>query len=156
MCNVSSMVPWVVLPFIDCMQIKLSDGFQQFFFFFFEPYNFMGRTTWEFVRLFVKILQEDHVEKPLNHLWRSFILWRMLMYNDRKFIIHLPKKYIRRMDFLKSPFCLKLILRLIMALKFGCGFVEWILWECFNPLIHNVPKWSDTLYKSCTKMLQDF
>ena len=115
------------------------------FFFFFEPYNFMGRTTWEFVTLFVKILQEDHVEKPLNHLWRSFVLWRMLMYNDRKFIIHLPKKYIRRMDFLKSPFCLKLILRLIMTLKFECGFVEWILWECFNPLIHNVPKWSDTL-----------
>ena len=138
MCNVSSMVPWVVHPFIDCMQIKLSDGFQQFF--FFEPYNFMGRTTWEFVRLFVNILQEDHVEKPLNHLWRNYVnvQWQKVYYSS-------AKKMYQTDGFFKKPFLSKTDFKTNYGFKIRVWFCWMNLWECFNPLIHNVPKWSDTL-----------
>ena len=46
------------------------------------------------------------------------------MFNDRTSIIHWLKKSIGPTDFLNSPFSLKLILRLIAALKIGYSIVE--------------------------------
>ena len=46
------------------------------------------------------------------------------MFIDRKFIIYLSKKSVGRRNFLNNHVCLKQILRLIMAFKFGCGIVK--------------------------------
>ena len=100
--------PWVVLPFIDCMQIKLSDGFQQFYFifFFFEPCNFMGRTTWvcqAFCQDITRRSRRKTIEPSLKELCtlkNVNVQWQKVYYSS-------AEKIYQTDGFFKKPFLSK-------------------------------------------------
>ena len=89
---------------------------------FFWPYDFMERTTWEFVGLFCQDIISKSRRETIEATLKVLVWCSMAE----------SLSFIYRTGFLNRPFCLKFLLRIIMALKFWSSIVEWILWKCFE------------------------